>query len=83
MGNVLYNAMYDFWLDLNDCPCNSRVVRCLTKRLHAIGVNTFEDLCSKTVNEISTIKYVGPTTMSFLDRFMKHQYLKFKESHAL
>lgn len=78
MDNVLYSAMYHFWLDLDDCPCNSRVVRCLTKRLQAIGVRTFEDLCSRTVNEISTIKYVGPATISFLDRFMKHQYLTFK-----
>lgn len=75
MDNVLYNAMYKFWLD--DCPCNSRVVRCLAKRLQALRVGTFEELCGKSEEEISTLPYVGPETMNFLKRFMHHQYLTF------
>ena len=76
MDNVLYNAMYRFWMD--DCSCNSRVVNILTKRLDASGIHTFEELCRKSEAEISSLPLVGPETLRFLHRFMRHQYLMFR-----
>jgi hypothetical protein len=88
MNQILHPAPYRcrclsddlvrFWLDCRlDIPCQSITMNRLRNRLWNAGICCAGDLESRTREQVAAIKYVGPESIVFLEKYMDHRYIRF------